>query len=492
MQHISKRFFGTTVLDDVSLDCLPGEVHAIVGENGAGKSTLMKIIGGEYQPDEGIVLLDGQPVRLQQPSQAFALGISMIHQEFTLLPYRTVAENVLLGREPRRGRWSRAVDRRSLEATSAGLLGELGLTAISPRDQVRHLTVAQQQGVEIAKALSRSPRILVMDEPTAALTPGEVAALFARIRILVARGLTVLYISHRLTEIFDIANRVTVVKDGKRVDTLDVADTSAADLVPLMVGRAGLAALAVRHADSATIGTVRLSVRDGAAPGLYDIDLDVRAGEIVGLAGLDGSGRTELARALAGAAPLRSGTVEIDGQPRRLRSPRAAIRAGIASLTADRKAEGLVLPLSAADNSLLTVRAFGRARGSASRVRLAALAEQVGLSTDALQRSVQVLSGGNQQKVVITKWLATGAGVYVFDEPTRGIDVGAKAAIHQLMRGLADRGAAILMISSDLPEIIGVSDRIVVMCEGGIAGELPADATEESIMKLATTSRVPA
>jgi ribose transport system ATP-binding protein len=218
----------------------------------------------------------------------------------------------------------------------------------------------------------------------------------------------------------------------------------------------------------------------------------VRAGEIVGLAGLDGSGRTELARALAGAAPLRSGTVEIDGQPRRLRSPRAAIRAGIASLTADRKAEGLVLPLSAADNSLLTVRAFGRSRGSASRVRLAALAEQVGLSTDALQRSVQVLSGGNQQKVVITKWLAAGAGVYVFDEPTRGIDVGAKAAIHQLMRGLADRGAAILMISSDLPEIIGVSDRIVVMCGGGIAGELPADATEESIMKLATTSRVPA
>jgi len=491
MRHISKRFFGTTVLDDVSLDCRPGEVHAIVGENGAGKSTLMKIIGGEYQPDEGTVVLDGQPVRLQQPSQALALGISMIHQEFTLLPYRTVAENVLLGREPWI-RWSRAVDRRSMTATTAGLLAELGLTTISPAAQIRQLSVAQQQGVEIAKALSYAPRILVMDEPTAALTPAEVAGLFARIRILVARGLTVLYISHRLAEIFDIAHRVTVLKDGKRVDTLDVADTSAEDLVPLMVGRAGLAALAVRHAESAAIGAVRLSVRGGAAPGLHDIDLDVRAGEIVGLAGLDGSGRTELARALAGADPLRSGTVEIDGRPRRLGSPRASIRAGIASLTADRKAEGLVLPLSAADNGLLTVRAFGRARESASRARLAGLAKRVGLSTDALRRGVQVLSGGNQQKVVITKWLAAGAGVYVFDEPTRGIDVGAKAAVHQLMRGLADGGAAILMISSDLPEIIGVSDRIVVMCEGRIAGELPADATEESIMQLATTARVPA
>jgi len=492
MRHITKRFFGTVVLDDVSLDCLPAEVHAIVGENGAGKSTLMKIIGGEYRPDEGTVLLDGEPVRLQQPRQALDLGISMIHQEFTLLPHRNVAENVMLGREPRRGRWRRGVDRRSMEVTTAGLLAELGLDAISPKTLVRQLSVAQQQGVEIAKALSYRPRILVMDEPTAALTPAEVGALFARIRILVARGLTVLYISHRLTEIFDLAHRVTVLKDGRRVDTLDVADTSADDLVPLMVGRAGLAGLAVRHADPATIGPVRLSVRDGAAPGLHGIDLDVRAGEIVGVAGLDGSGRTELAHALAGAAPLRSGAIEVDGRRRRLGSPRAAIRAGIGSLTADRKSEGLVLPLSAADNSLLTVRAFGRVRRSANRALLTGLAGQVGLSVDALRRDVRVLSGGNQQKVVLAKWLVARAGIYVFDEPTRGIDVGAKAVIHRLMRDLADGGAAILMISSDLPEVIGVSDRIVVMCAGGIAGELPADASEESIMILATRARVPA
>jgi ribose transport system ATP-binding protein len=481
MRHITKRFFGTTVLDDVSLDCRPGEVHAIVGENGAGKSTLMKILGGEYRPDAGTVFLDGQPVRLQHPRHALARGISVIHQEFTLLPERTVAENVLLGREPRR---RLGVDRRALEATTAELLAELNLGGISPRTPVRRLPVAQQQGVEIAKALSYRPRILVMDEPTAALTPDEVAALFARIGDLVARGLTVLYISHRLAEVFELAHRVTVLKDGQLVATRAVAGTTPAELVQLMVGRPASDPAPARR--TRPVGPVRVALRGARAAGLHGIDLQVRAGEIVGVAGLDGSGRTELARALSGANRLSAGTVEIDGDRKRLASPRAAIKAGIASLTADRKAEGLVLPLSAADNGLLAVRALRLGGAEPARRALAGLAARVGLPSVALTREARLLSGGNQQKVVLAKWLATGAGIYVFDEPTRGVDVGAKAAIHELVRELADDGAAIVLVSSDLPEVSAVSDRIVVLRHGRLAGELPAGAPEEEIMLLAT------
>jgi ABC-type sugar transport system ATPase subunit len=483
-RHITKRFYGTTVLADVSLDCRPGEVHAVVGENGAGKSTLMKIIAGEHRPDGGEIILDGEHVRLAHPRHALARGISVIHQEFTLLPERTVAENILLGREPRR---RMTVDRRAMDATAAELLAELGLTAISPRDQVGRLSVAQQQGVEIAKALSYRPRVLVMDEPTAALTPAEVDALVARMRVLVERGLAVAYISHRLAEIFDFADRVTVLKDGRHVKTLDVPDTNSGELVTLMVGRA---AAPVFRAESPATGAVRLALHGGTAPGLHGVDLALRAGEIVGVAGLDGSGRTELARVLTGVTRLRTGTVEVDGVRRKLRSPRAAIRAGLALLTADRKAEGLVLPLSAGDNGLLAARAVSRLRRrrmvTATRRDLPALAAKVGLASTALTRDVRLLSGGNQQKVVLAKWLGVGAQVYVVDEPTRGIDVGAKAMIHRLMRDLAESGAAILMISSDLPEVIAVSDRILVMRNGCIAGELPPGAAEEEIMLLAT------
>jgi ABC-type sugar transport system ATPase subunit/ribose/xylose/arabinose/galactoside ABC-type transport system permease subunit len=500
MRHITKRFYGTTVLDDVSLDCHRGEVHAIVGENGAGKSTLMKILGGEHRPDSGTVLLDGAPARLNHPRQALARGISIIHQEHTLLPDRSVAENVLLGRETRRGL---AVDRRAMAATTAALLAELDLGAISPHAPVRRLSVAQQQGVEIAKALSYRPRILVMDEPTAALTPDEAAALFARVRVLVERGLTVLYISHRLGEIFEFAQRVTVLKDGRRVATLDVAATTPADLVQLMVGRDPLAG-PTRAAAAAGDAPVRLAVRDGSVPGLHAVNLDLRAGQIVGVAGLDGSGRTELARALTGVIPLRTGTIEIDGRPVRLRSPRAAIRAGIGFLTADRKTEGLVLPQSSTDNALLAVRAFRRSRRRdgagggaygarvASRRTLPALAARVKLPAAALRREVRLLSGGNQQKVVVTKWLARGAGIYVFDEPTRGIDIGAKATIHHLMRELADEGAAILMVSSELTEVIAVSDRILVMHHGRVAGELPAgsDARGGGVTSFAAAARL--
>jgi len=483
MQQITKRFFGTTVLQDVSLDCHRGEVHAIVGANGAGKSTLMKVLGGVYPPDGGQLLLDGRPVRFRDPRQAQSHGISIIHQEFTLLPERSVADNVLLGREPR-GRLG--IDRSAMHERTRELLADLDAEAIPTGRLVRRLSVAQRQAVEIAKALSYGPRILVMDEPTAALSPSEVEVLFRRVRQLVARGLAVLYISHRLGEVFQLADRVTVLKDGRHVATRDVSSVSSVDLVRMMVGRE----LAEREARPPQLhrapGPVRLAVRDGRGPSLRGIDLDVRGGEIVGVGGLDGSGRSELARAVFGAVPFESGTVEVDGRARRIRSPRAAIRAGIGFVTSDRKSEGLVLPLPAVDNALLPVRAMGGAPTRAASRSLGQLAHRVGLAPVLLRKESRLLSGGSQQKVVLMKWLATGAGVYLFDEPTRGVDVGAKVGIHDLIREIADAGAAVLMISSELPELIGLSHRIVVMHAGKIAGELPAGAEEEAIMLLAT------
>jgi ribose transport system ATP-binding protein len=479
MRRITKRFYATTVLSDVSLTCERGEVHAIVGANGAGKSTLMNVLGGVFPPDGGELLLDGQQVRFRDPHQAQAHGISVIHQEFTLLPERTVAANILLGREPRR---RLRVDRRAMRARAAELLAELDATSIPPTALVRRLSVAQRQTVEIAKALSYRPRILVMDEPTAALAPAEVAVLFRRVRQLVGRGLAVLYISHRLTEVFELADRVTVLRDGRRVDTRAVAAVTPADLIGMMVGGAAAALEGEEHRPGAA-GPVRLAVRDGRGRNLHGINLEVRAGEIVGVGGLDGSGRTDLARALFGAAPLRAGTIEVDGRPRRIRSPRAAIRAGIGYVTADRKTEGLVLPLSATDNALLAVRALGR---RATPGRLGRLAGRVGLAPALLDRESRLLSGGSQQKVVLMKWLATDARAYLLDEPTRGVDIGAKAGIHALIRELAGDGVAILVISSELPELIALADRIVVMRAGTIAGELPAGAGEADVMRLAT------
>jgi ribose transport system ATP-binding protein len=481
MRLITKRFYATTVLSDVSLTCERGEVHAIVGANGAGKSTLMNVLGGVFPPDGGELLLDGQQVRFRDPHQAQAHGISVIHQEFTLLPERTVAANILLGREPRR---RLRVDRRAMRARAAELLAELDATSIPATALVRRLSVAQRQTVEIAKALSYRPRILVMDEPTAALAPAEVAVLFRRVRQLVGRGLAVLYISHRLTEVFELADRVTVLRDGRRVDTRDVAAVTPADLIGMMVGSE--AALEEEWHRPGAAGPVRLAVRDGRGRNLHDINLEVRAGEIVGVGGLDGSGRTDLARALFGAVPLRAGTIEVDGRRRRIRSPRAAIRAGVGYVTADRKTEGLVLPLTAADNALLAVRALGRRAARTGLGRLRRLADRVGLAPALLDRESRLLSGGGQQKVVLMKWLATDVGAYLLDEPTRGVDIGAKAGIHALIRELAGDGAAILMISSELPELIGLADRIVVMRAGTIAGELPAGAGEADVMRLAT------
>ncbi|WP_330177262.1 sugar ABC transporter ATP-binding protein [Streptomyces sp. NBC_01498] len=487
MQGVSKSFLGVRVLHDVGLDLRPGEVHALVGENGAGKSTLMKILAGEHTPDTGTITLDGTAHAFRHPGQARAAGIGVIHQEFALLPHRTVAENVFLGSEPtRRG----LVDRTAMERRTAELLAELDTTGITPRTPVKDLSVARQQTVEIVKALASDVRVLVMDEPTAPLAGHEVALLSALVRRLTARGLGILYVSHRLTEVFDLAGRVTVLKDGRHVTTVRTADTTPDAVVRAMVGRE-LTAYYPPRARPGEIGGVRLTVTGGGNARVSGIDLTLRAGEIVGVAGLQGAGRTSLARALFGAAPFTTGTMTVDGVPLRPSTPRRAIRAGVALVTEDRKAEGLVLHQSVRDNTLLVTRAVAVRGRPPAGPGVSALLDRVRLRSRGEDQEVRFLSGGNQQKVVIAKWLAAGPRVLLFDEPTRGVDVGAKAAVHTLVRELAREGLAVLIISSELPELIGMSDRILVMSGGRLVGELPAGATEESVMRLATAGRRP-
>ncbi|MEU3733869.1 sugar ABC transporter ATP-binding protein [Streptomyces sp. NPDC033538] len=480
MSSVSKSFLGARVLHGVSLDLEPGEVHALVGENGAGKSTLMKVLAGEYIPDEGTITLDGTPRAFSHPVQAQAAGIALIHQEFALLPHRTVAENVFLGREPvRRG----LVDRRAMERRTAELLAELDETEIDPRMQVRELSVARQQTVEIVKALAASDvRVLVMDEPTAPLADHEVERLYALIRRLSARGIGILYISHRLREVFDLSRRITVLKDGRKVAALTTAETTPDEVVRAMVGRE-LHSYYPPRAESEEIGEPLLTVTDAGNARLTGIELTLRAGEVTGVAGLQGSGRTSLVRALFGAAPFTRGTMTVVGRPLRPASPRQAIRGGVALVTEDRKAEGLALRQSVRDNTLLVTRAVS---GVGSR-EAGGLLERVALrSRGGQDQEVRYLSGGNQQKVVIAKWLAARPRVLLFDEPTRGVDVGAKSAIHTLVRELAREGLAVLIVSSELPELIGMSDRILVMADGALVGELPAGAAEEDVMRLAT------
>jgi ribose transport system ATP-binding protein len=481
MQDVSKSFLGVRVLHGVSLDLDPGEVHALVGENGAGKSTLMKVLAGEYAPDGGTITLDGTVHAFSHPVQAQSAGIGLIHQEFALLPHRTVAENVFLGREPvRRG----LVDRRAMERCTAELLAELDETGIAPHTLVRDLSVARQQTVEIVKALAASDvRVLVMDEPTAPLADHEVELLYALIRRLAARGIGILYISHRLREVFDLSHRITVLKDGRKVTTFTTAGTTPDDVVRAMVGRE-LGSYYPSRAAPGEIGEPLLTVVGAGNERLAGIDLTLRAGEVTGVAGLQGSGRTSLVRALFGAAPFTRGRMTVAGRALRPASPRQAIRGGVALVTEDRKGEGLALRQSVRDNALLVTRAV---HGGGAQVReVAGLLDRVNLRARGHDQEVQYLSGGNQQKVVIAKWLAAGPRVLLFDEPTRGVDVGAKAAIHTLVRELARDGMAVLIVSSELPELIGMSDRILVMADGALAGELPAGAGEEDIMRLAT------
>jgi ribose transport system ATP-binding protein len=482
MRDIRKSFLGVEVLHGVSLDCNAGEIHAVVGENGAGKSTLMKVLAGVYAPDAGQVLIEGEPVSFSHPVQAQGAGVAIIFQEFNLLPDRTVAENVFVNREPtRRG----LVDIKAMERRTDELLEEVGEVGFGPRTLVRNLSTGQQQVVEIVKALSLNAQLLVLDEPTAALAEHEVEVLFTLLRRLRERGLGMLYISHRLREIFAICDRITVLKDGEHVATLPVAEVDTGKLISLMVGRE-LDGYFPPRGTPEELGDVRLAATGVVTPLLKDISIEVRAGEIVGLAGLQGSGRTELARALFGADPIQSGTIEVDGK-RAGRSPRGGINAGMGFITEDRKLEGLALAQPIRDNTLLALRALGgkQRRRLPNTVSVQDLARSVELRARSLEQEARFLSGGNQQKVVLAKWLAVQPGVLIFDEPTRGVDVGAKAGIHDLMRGLAREGVAILMISSEMPELIGLADRILVMRTGQLAGELPAGAAETEIMRLA-------
>ncbi|GAA4186293.1 sugar ABC transporter ATP-binding protein [Streptosporangium oxazolinicum] len=480
MRGIAKSFLGVRVLSGVDLDVAAGEVHAVVGENGAGKSTLMKVLAGVHAPDEGTVEIDGAPVSFAHPVEAQRAGVAIIYQEFNLLPERSVAENVFLGREPvRRG----LVDREAMETATTRLLQELGETSFASRDLVRHLSIAQQQVVEIVKALSQDARIIVMDEPTAALADHEVELLYRLVARLRERGIAVLYISHRLKEVFDLSTRVTVLKDGALVRTADTAGITSDELVRLMVGRDLGTYFPARGAEP---GEVRLSVRGGGNAVLDGIDLELREREILGVAGLQGSGRTELAKALFGAEPFTRGTMS----PLRPVSVRQAVAAGIGLVNEDRKAEGLALRQSVRDNALLVSRSVRRIGndgriGGTGGTGVLELLEAVRLHPPRPDQEVRYLSGGNQQKVVLAKWMTVAPKVLIFDEPTRGVDVGAKAAIHDLMRGLAEDGMAIMMISSELPELIGMSDRVVVMRDGRVAGALPAGSSEEAVMRLA-------
>jgi ribose transport system ATP-binding protein len=489
MRGIVKRFGPVVALDGVDFACHAGEVHALVGENGAGKSTLMKILGGAYHADAGEVRLFGRKAAFSHPLDAQRAGISVIHQEFNLLPYRDVAQNIYLGREPHR---FGVLDERALRRRTADLLRDLAIEhLVDPYAMVADLSVAQQQMVEIAKAMSFDARVMVMDEPTAALSTREVDVLFGLIRQLKERGVTVVYISHRFHEIFTIADRVTVLKDGSVVATRPREGLESAELVRLMVGR-DLSDYYPDRARAEELGDVVLQVVDGGNAVLHDIDLEVRAGEVLGIAGLQGAGRTELARALFGADPFTRGEVRIHGEPVALRTPRDAVKRRMGFITEDRKREGLSLRQPIADNVVLAYRALrplwarlGR-DGRDGHPPVKALVDSVDVRAAGLHQEVQFLSGGNQQKVVLAKWLATAEDLLIFDEPTRGIDVNGKAAIHRLIREAAREGMAVIMISSELLEVIGMSDRIVVMREGRIAGVLPGGASEAEIMALAT------
>ncbi|MET7751136.1 sugar ABC transporter ATP-binding protein [Micromonospora sp. NPDC005367] len=482
---ISKSFLGVPVLHGVDLDLRGGEVHAVMGENGAGKSTLLKVLAGVHRPDGGTIEVDGAQVSFAGPTDAQRAGIAIIHQEFTLLPHRSVAENVYLGREPVR---RMQVDRRRMVADTRKLLDWLGEDGIDPTAAVASLSVAQRQVVEIVKALSTDARVLGMDEPTAALADHEVELLYDLVRRLRERDIAILYVSHRMREVFDLSDRITVLKDGRLVTCAPTRDLSPDDLVRHMVGR-DLGEYYPDRARSEDLGPVRLALRGAGNARVRDLDVEVRAGEIVGLAGLQGSGRSALARAVFGVEPFTAGRLEVDGVAQRVTRPRAAVRLGIAMVTEDRKGDGLALRQSVRDNTLLVRRAA--LRGPRARVRsdVPALLDLVNVVARGEHQEVRFLSGGNQQKVVLAKWLAVEPGVLLVDEPTRGIDVGAKRAVHELLRDLAKRGVAVLMISSELPELIGMSDRILVMHDGALAGELPAGASEGDVMALATGHR---
>ena len=488
VRNLSKSFPGVRALDGVQFELRAGEVHALMGENGAGKSTLMKVLAGVYRRDSGEVLLDGRPVDIQSPAHAQSLAIGIIHQELHLMGHLTAAQNIFIGREPRRA-GGLLLDEVRLNRDAAALFDQLGLH-LPPTTRVSDLNVARQQMVEIAKALSFRSRVLIMDEPTAALNNREVDELFRIIAALRKEGVGIVYISHKMDEIQRIADRITVLRDGRYIDTVP-ASTPMPAVIAMMVGRA-LEASDKQIPDTAA-NPVVLSVR-GLQRGrtIRNVSFELRRGEILGFAGLMGAGRTEVARAIFGADPIDSGSVSMHGKPLQLRSPQDAVRAGIGYLSEDRKHFGLALGLDVAANITLPSLArwlrLGLFMDQAAIRRVSqSMVDALRIKTPALTQLARLLSGGNQQKVVIAKWLVRDCEVLIFDEPTRGIDVGAKSEIYKLLNTLAAQGKAIIVISSELPEVLLLSHRIVVMCEGRLTGEVAGDvATQEQLMQLAT------
>jgi ABC-type sugar transport system ATPase subunit len=481
MKGIGKSFPGVKALEGVSLTVRAGQVHALLGENGAGKSTLIKILSGAYVRDEGEIFWEGKRVDIKSPLDAQELGISTIYQEFNLAPHLTIAENIFLGHLPKKGL---LVDWAAARSRAREILDQLGVN-LSVDTTTANLSVAEQQLVEIAKALNRQTRILVMDEPSAVLGEKDLEKLFEVVRSLQAQGIGIIYISHRLKEIFEVADEVTVLKDGRYVATRDISHVNMDNLVRLMVGR-DLKDVYPRRTPQP--GEVVLEVKNISRAGvLHNISFQLRAGEIVGFAGITGSGRTELARVIFGADPYTGGEMKLYGQPYKVRAPGDAIRKGVALVTEDRKRQGLLLKLSVTINTtvsgLTRLTRLGVIKMKEELELVKEHIRQLSIKTPSPNFLVLNMSGGNQQKVVLARWLSQGVRVFIMDEPTRGIDVGSKSEIYQIMAGLADQGVPIMMISSELPEVLGMSDRIMVMREGRIAHELSrAEASEEAIM----------
>jgi ribose transport system ATP-binding protein len=489
MQSIRKAFPGVVALDDVDFELRKGEVHILLGENGAGKSTLMKILSGAYAKDSGRILLDDREIEIRNPRHARELGISIIYQEMNLIPHLSAAENIFLGREP--SSLPGVVDLSTMRRSAQQILNGLGVDFDSRR-LVAELSVAEQQMVEIAKAVSIDARILIMDEPTSALTEKEITELFTRIRKLRSDGVSIIYISHRMEELFEIGDRVTVLRDGRRVGTRNIDQITKPELIRMMVDRE-----LTQQFPKVTAARGKEVLRvEGLSRNeeLSDISFSLHEGEVLGIAGLLGSGRSELARTIFGLDRPDSGTIYIRGSKATIHSPRRAINLGMGFLTEDRKGQGLVLPLSVQENICLpSIERFSRFGVVNEREEAKVTTEYVSelrIKTTGPRQKVMYLSGGNQQKVVLSKWLCCRGDILIFDEPTRGIDVGSKAEIYQLMNRLTASGAAIIMISSELPEILGMSDRILVMHQGRINAEFSAtEATQEKILHSALGER---
>jgi ribose transport system ATP-binding protein len=488
MEKVSKHFPGVQALEQVDFEIYPGEILGLVGENGAGKSTLIKILSGVYTKDEGNIQFRGQSVQFRSPHESQAQGIATIYQELALVPHLSVAENVFLNREPRKIPLLGAVDFKKMRQQTEAILADLGVH-ISGDRLVKDLTIASQQMVEIAKAVSRNAYLVLMDEPTSALSSKEVDALFDMMRRLKQKGVSVVFVSHRLEEVLRVVDRIIVMRDGRRVGTLPSAEASESRLIQVMVGRE----VGLFPKTEVPIGEPVLELRNVSGPnGVRDVSITVHKGEIVGLAGLIGAGRTELARLICGADRRSEGVILIDGEEVQIKSPADAVRHGIGWVPEDRKQHGLVLDMDIKENTTLAIlrrisNRFGAVSLRSEREIATHYREALSIVTSDLSKTVKYLSGGNQQKVVLAKWLSTKPKILIMDEPTRGIDIGAKAEFHALMSQLAGQGLGILMISSEMPEIMGMSDRVIVMCQGRVTGEFKrAHLSQVEIMTSAT------